>query len=77
VIPLLAAHEHFQDMGPWEWFTAVAAALVSAWAIWKSVRYALDPGETEPDHVKRSILDDDPPAQAAAAAAEPTPRRMP
>ena len=57
-----ADHQHFTQMGPWEWATAVVAGLVCIWAVWRSVRYALDPGETEPDHIKRSILDDVPPA---------------
>jgi hypothetical protein len=46
-------------MGAGEWVLAVAAALVSLWSIWKSVRYAVSPGETEPDHIKRSILVED------------------
>lgn len=62
---LLAAHEHFRDMGAVEWITAVVAVVLSAWSIWLAVRYTLKPGETEPDHVKRSILDDGPPRAPA------------
>ncbi|MFM8980447.1 MAG: hypothetical protein ACKOSS_08295 [Planctomycetia bacterium] len=63
LLPLAgSSHVHFQDMGPGEWAVAVAAGLASLWSIWKCVRYAFAPGETEPDHVKRLILHDDPPA---------------
>ena len=64
VHPLLAAHRHFAELGLGEWAMVLVAGLVSAWAIWRSVGYALHPGETEPDHIKRLILEDDnaPPA---------------
>ena len=56
----LAAHEHLllEDFGPLEWGVTILAALVTIWVIWKSVRYTLEPGETEPDHIKRMILPD-------------------
>lgn|GEM_PF-5014310 len=57
-----ADHQHFAQMGAWEWATAVLAGLVCIWALWRTVRYALNPGETDLDHIKRSILDDVPPA---------------
>jgi hypothetical protein len=63
----LAAHEHFRDMGAVEWITAVLAAATSLWSIWLAVRYTLKPGETERDHVKYSILDDEPRPAAAVA----------
>lgn len=56
------SHVHFQDMGPWEWAVAVAAALAALASIWMCVRYAFAPGEQGPDHIKRQILEDDPPA---------------
>ena len=57
---LLAVHEHFADMGPLEWATAAVAGLVAAWVIYLCVRHALRPGEEQPDHIKRSILDEEP-----------------
>lgn len=76
LLPLLAAHRHFADMGAGEWAIAIAAALASLWSIWQSVRYAVHPGETEPDHIKRSILEDEAPAVVSVAAvpAAPAPR---
>ena len=53
-----AAHSHptWADFGPMEWITLVVAGAIAAWAIYKAVTYTLEPGETEPDHIKRSIL---------------------
>ncbi len=65
-LPSLAAHAHFEDMGAGEWTIAIVAVLISVWAIWRSVGYALHPGETDPDHIKRSILNDDVAPQGAA-----------
>jgi hypothetical protein len=58
--PLLAAHRHFADMGLGDWAIVVVAVLASLASVWLMVRYAVYPGETEPDHIKRSILADDP-----------------
>jgi hypothetical protein len=57
---LLAEHAHasWEDFDALAWGVVVAAGLVAAWVIWKAVRYTLEPGETEADHIKRSILDD-------------------
>ena len=71
----LATHAHFEDLSAGEWALTILAVLISVWAIWRSVGYALNPGETEPDHIKRTILDDDPAEQGAAKsqAAPPAP----
>jgi hypothetical protein len=71
--PLLAGHRHFTDMDLGEWIMAIAAVLVSVWTIWLSVGYALHPGETEPDHIKRLILADDVEVPARRQPATPTP----
>jgi hypothetical protein len=68
---LLGAHEHFRDMGAVEWITAVLAAAASLGSIWLAVRYTLEPGETDRDHVKYSILNDEP----APVRGAPPPRR--
>ena len=44
------------------WVIWGLAALSCAWVLWKSVQWTFWPGEEEPDHVKRSILDDGPAA---------------
>ena len=54
----LVAHGRLPDSAV-EWGIFVVAAVVTAWVLWKAVRYTMRPGETEPGHVKRSILDDD------------------
>ena len=60
--PVLSAHAH-GGFGAWswvEWAIFAFCCLVTAWVLWVAVRLTLRPGEEEPDHVKRSILDDDP-----------------
>jgi hypothetical protein len=56
LLPL--AHAHFESLGTFEWMLVGIAALIGGWTIWLAVKYTLRPGEDEPDHVKRSILDD-------------------
>jgi hypothetical protein len=54
----LVAHGRLPDSAV-EWGIFAVAAVVTGWVLWKAVRYTMRPGETEPDHVKRSILTDD------------------
>jgi hypothetical protein len=70
VIPLLADHDHpaLSTWGWVEWTIFAVCCLVTAWVLWLAVRWTLHPGEEEPDHVKRSILDDDPPPSAPTPA---------
>ena len=62
IVPILAgeAHKHptWSDFGPVEWVAIVVAQLLAVWAVWKAVMYTIRPGETEPDHIKRSIFED-------------------
>lgn len=74
---LLAAHQHFQDLTPLEWAVTGAAALSVIWTIYLSVRYTLRPGETEPDHIKRLILEDGAPARTGPASAGAAPAHLP
>jgi hypothetical protein len=73
VSPWLAAHGHASPAawGWVEWTIFSLCALVTAWVLWLSVRWTLRPGEEEPDHIKRSILDDD----AAPTGVATPPRR--
>jgi hypothetical protein len=43
------------------WAVWAAVSAVAVWSIWAAIKTTFFPGETEPDHVKRSILDDEPP----------------
>ena len=36
------------------------AGLVTVWVIWRAVRLTVRPGEKDPDHIKRRILEDSP-----------------
>jgi hypothetical protein len=76
VIPLLA-HAHFGGFSPLGWALVGLAALIGAWSIWLAVRYTVRPGEDDPNHVKRSILDgsvlDDHVVVTVRAAARPVP----
>lgn len=78
----LASGSHAIDVSTWgalEWVVYSAMALVCVWVLWRAVRTTIEPGEDAPDHVKRSILDDDTtpfgrtatPATAPAAPAAP------
>jgi hypothetical protein len=59
-LPVLAEHGHgVADAAPWMWAVWAGAFLITAWTIWAAVRATFRPGETEADHVKRSILEDD------------------
>jgi hypothetical protein len=61
----LAAHDHdLSSLGPVGWVLVGLASLVALWVIVKAVMLTLHPGEEEPDHIKRSILEPDeaPPA---------------
>lgn len=66
-------HEHFQGLSVLEWALTLAAALAAAWCIWLAVRYTLRPGETEPDHIKRLILDEPRRPSAGAPLLPPVP----
>ena len=70
----LAAHEHapFSSWGWLEWSIFGVCALVTAWVLWLAVKWTLRPGEEEPDHVKRSILDDDEPRAASGPPPSPS-----
>jgi hypothetical protein len=57
--PALAAHP-FEGLSAWEWVLVGAAVLAAGWAIWKAVLLTLRPGETDPQHIKRQILEDPP-----------------
>ena len=58
---LLGAHKHPQwdEFGAFSWTLIGLAALVVLWVIWRAVHYTLTPGETDPEHIKRSILRDE------------------
>lgn len=66
-------HEHFQGFGVLEWTLTLTAALASAWCIWLAVRYTLRPGESDPGHIKRLILDEPRRPSAVAPVLPPTP----
>lgn len=73
VVPLAEhAHTSPSTWGPVDWAILVAGALITAWVIWLAVRWTLKPGEEEPDHVKRSILDDERPLRPPPSSGAPT-----
>lgn len=60
--PVLAAHDHdVSSLGVFEWLLVGLAALLVVWVIWRAVILTIHPGEDEPDHIKRMILNDDTP----------------
>ena len=63
---LLAAHEHdVSNLSALEWLLVGLAALLVVWVIWRAVVLTIRPGEEDPNHIKRLILDDDTPPPAA------------
>ena len=69
----LAAHGHgVEGATPWMWAIWAFAFVVSAWSIWAALKTTFRPGETEPDHVKRSILEEDRGPGASPAGRFPT-----
>jgi hypothetical protein len=70
-------HSPFEELSLFGWILVGAALVLGVWALWLSVRWTFFPGETEPDHPKRSILDDDAPPSRPAAPARPADRDDP
>ncbi len=56
----LTAHDHpaWEDFSALAWVVVGVAGVAAAWVIWKAVRYTFHPGEEDPGHIKRSILDE-------------------
>jgi len=42
----------------WEYAVVVAAVIVLIWVLYLAFKYTVWPGEEEPDHIKRRILED-------------------
>lgn len=63
------SHPTWADFTPTIWIVLVLVGLATAWTIWKAVMYTFQPGEQEPDHIKRLILSEALPAQEARTAA--------
>ncbi len=57
---LLAEHRIpvWEEFDGLTWSIVIAAGLIASWVIWKAVHYTMHPGETEEDHIKRSILNE-------------------
>ena len=58
----LAAHQHdVSDFGVVAWIAVGLAGLLVVWVIWRAVILTVRPGEDDPHHIKRMILEDDEP----------------
>jgi hypothetical protein len=68
---LLAASHPFEDLAAWEWVLVGISVLAAVWVIWKAVLLTIRPGETDPNHIKRQILEDPAPADPAALRPDP------
>jgi hypothetical protein len=67
--PVLAEHAHgLAGAGFWAWAVWAAACLVSVWVLWAAVRATFRPGERDPRHVKREVLEDDVPFRGSPPA---------
>lgn len=56
----LQAHTSHAATRPdlYEYLLVGVAAVAAAWTIYLAVRYTVRPGEDNPDHIKRRILED-------------------
>ncbi len=43
----------------WEYALVACAVVVLVWVLYKAFMYTIRPGEKEPDHIKRRILESD------------------
>ena len=56
----VAAHAHdLSDLGALGWVIVVGAFVLVVWVLWRAVVLTWRPGEDDPAHIKRSILEDD------------------
>ena len=56
----LAAHVHdLSALTPLQWVLVVLSALLVVWVIWRAVVLTVRPNEDDPNHIKRSILDEE------------------
>jgi len=76
LLPLAVGHGRLPD-GVVEWAVFLVAGVVTAWVLWKAVRYTFEPGEDEADHVKRSILDAEDDAFGSTTGTRPRARSAP
>ncbi len=53
---------------PASWVAIAVGGLAFAWALIRSVRLTLHPGENEPDHIKRLAIEDPARIEVAAGA---------
>lgn len=56
---MILAHIHpvFEDFTALEWSIVVVAGVTTLWSLVMAVRYTLNPGEDDPAHPKRMILE--------------------
>lgn len=43
----------------YEYLIVGGAAVATAWAFWAAIKATVHPGENEPDHIKRLVLEDE------------------
>jgi len=43
----------------WEYALVACSVVVLVWVLYKAFMYTIRPGEEEPDHIKRRILESD------------------
>ena len=50
---------HVSHASALDWMLVCAAAVILVWSLAAALRYTLRPGESDPGHIKRRILDDE------------------
>ena len=54
---------HHMASGPgatWEYALAAVSVAIVLWVFYLAIRMTIHPGEEDPNHIKRTILDDEP-----------------
>ena len=61
-------HDMSHMAGPqawWEYVLVACAIVILAWVLYRAFKYTFWPGEKEPGHIKRKILESGPAARGA------------
>ncbi len=66
IVMALLQHAHRPPRSPLEYVIVFIAAVVTAYVLVLAVKWTMRPGEDRPDHIKRTILEDEADSNSAA-----------
>jgi hypothetical protein len=59
----------------WEYALAAVSVAIVLWVFYLAIRMTIHPGEDDPDHIKRTILDDEPKSERKSENSPPPQNR--